>query len=80
MGIGAGLNLQTAMEWYQMAGRRNYTPSKEDKGLDYYYYCVARVYHYGIKTNRDIPRAKEYYRKALELGWEPAREMLQIMS
>jgi uncharacterized protein len=80
-GVGVGINTETAMEWYQVAGIRDYRVNyKVNKGLDYYFYCVGQLYQDGIKIKRNLSSAKANYRESLRLGYEPAREMLQIMS
>ena len=41
------------------------------------FYLIGRMYHYGDGVAIDLDKAKEYYQKAIELGNDKAKELLE---
>jgi TPR repeat protein len=64
-GIGTGKKESEAVKWYSRGS---------DAGSELCTFNLAAMYEGGIGVDKDIPRAKELYLKAAEMGMKDAKE------
>lgn len=67
-GEGTKVDYDEAMYWFMMAGEQNHAPSLNELGI---------MYAEGMGVEEDMEAAREYWKKAEELGCEEATENLK---
>lgn len=61
-------NIQEAIKWYELSGSR---------GNSWAYFNLGEIYRDGIETEKDIERAKDYFKKSAELGNDSSKAILE---
>lgn len=76
-GLGVDVNLKKAKIYYEKSGLNSIV--KDSLGRNFLSYILGAKYEYGIDSPKDIDKAKEFYKKAIEDGNREAKRKIGII-